>query len=571
MVRTILLLVVLWIAQPVAALEPIPERLVVLTFDDASASHFTVARPVLLKYKFGATFFVTEGWDFATNKKDYLTWEQIAQLHKDGFEIGNHTRDHRSLNEKTLRDLSAQLKGIEDRCREFGIPKPTSFAYPGNAIMKEALPILQEHGIRFARRGGSPEFEYKDGRGVAYEPGLDHPLLVPTAGDARPNWTLDNLKSALALARHGRIAVLQFHGVPDTAHDWVSTQREQFELFMKYLAEEKYRVIAMKDLARYVDPEVRPTNAFGAIEDRQQWIRSGRDGWNARPVKTDMELKSWLENALLHHRMTAVETGAALGLTADEVAAAVKRLGVNVDRVPQREAVLPYPGGRHPRIGFRDGAIRPQRETKASLFAPWADGGYAVADVPEAVWFEPVAKKSELLYLAHTHIPTYWDRQNLALEPLEWVRKPDGSLQLDRELPNKVTLSSRIQPAREGVRMEFRITNGSTKTLTGLRVQMCVMLAGLHGFEERTNTNKVLESPFAACKDLSGRRWIVTAWERCARTWANPPCPCIHSDPTLEDCPAGENRVVRGWVSFFEGTDIQSEFKRLSRVAFQQD
>jgi peptidoglycan/xylan/chitin deacetylase (PgdA/CDA1 family) len=33
---------------------------VVLTFDDASKPHFTVARPVLLKYRFGATFFVTE-------------------------------------------------------------------------------------------------------------------------------------------------------------------------------------------------------------------------------------------------------------------------------------------------------------------------------------------------------------------------------------------------------------------------------------------------------------------------------------------------------------------------------
>jgi hypothetical protein len=33
--------------------------------------------------------------------------------------------------------------------------------------------------------------------------------------------------------------------------------------------------------------------------------------------------------------------------------------------------VLPYPGGRHPRVGFLDGAIDPQRGTKASVFAPW--------------------------------------------------------------------------------------------------------------------------------------------------------------------------------------------------------
>src|SRR5437868_9263929 len=88
---------------PAFAREPIPDKLVVLTFDDASKSHFTVARPLLKKYGFGATFFVTEGWDFATNKKDYMTWQELAQLHKDGFEIGNHTRDHQSVTETTIR------------------------------------------------------------------------------------------------------------------------------------------------------------------------------------------------------------------------------------------------------------------------------------------------------------------------------------------------------------------------------------------------------------------------------------------------------------------------------------
>src|SRR5215212_9425700 len=97
-------------AAPPRPLEPVPDRLVVLTFDDASKSHYTVARPLLKKYGFGATFFVTEGFDFPTNKRDYMTWEEIAGLHKDGFEIGNHTRDHQSVTAETVRDLSAQVR-----------------------------------------------------------------------------------------------------------------------------------------------------------------------------------------------------------------------------------------------------------------------------------------------------------------------------------------------------------------------------------------------------------------------------------------------------------------------------
>src|SRR5438874_8143863 len=122
----------LFVVASACAVEPVPDKLVVLTFDDASKSHATVAAPLLKKYGFGATFFVTEGFDFPTNKRDYMTWEQIAQLHKDGFEIGNHTLDHKGVTRDGLRDLAPQVRGISARCKEHGIPVPVSFAYPGN-------------------------------------------------------------------------------------------------------------------------------------------------------------------------------------------------------------------------------------------------------------------------------------------------------------------------------------------------------------------------------------------------------------------------------------------------------
>ena len=44
-----LLVAIAWVIAvvPARALEPIPDRLVVLTLDDASKSHYTVARPLL--------------------------------------------------------------------------------------------------------------------------------------------------------------------------------------------------------------------------------------------------------------------------------------------------------------------------------------------------------------------------------------------------------------------------------------------------------------------------------------------------------------------------------------------
>ncbi len=273
-------LVAVAVAVAVSGAEPVPEKLVVLTFDDSVASHHSVARPLLKKYGFGATFFITEGFSFRTNKKDYMTWEQIAELHRDGFEIGNHTRDHLGITAITFARLAEQLEGIDARCREHGIPRPISFAWPGNAFHTNALSVLRQAGIRFARRGGEPEVPYKEGGGIAFEPGLDHPLLIPTTGDARPDWSLDSLKQAVARGGKGRIAVLQFHGVPDHEHPWVNTPREKFEEYMAWLHREGYRVIALRDVARFVDEARMPDRPL-EIMDRRRKERARLAGLNA--------------------------------------------------------------------------------------------------------------------------------------------------------------------------------------------------------------------------------------------------------------------------------------------------
>lgn len=550
--------------------KPIPDKLVVLTFDDSVKSHFTTVRPILKKYGFGATFFITEGFDFPTNKADYMTWDEIAELHRDGFEIGNHTGNHASTTKKTVADLATQLEAINKQCAAHGIPRTTSFAYPGNSIAMEALPVLQKAGIRFARRGGAPEHEYRGGRGFAYEPGLDHPRLVPSAGDARPDWTLDEFIRAVEQARYGRIAVLQFHGVPDKAHAWVNTSVQQFEAYMNFLAKHGYTVIAMRDLANYVDADVTPSNPQQVIDDRKQLLSQRTSRESFRRPRNDDELRFWLTNMLVDHGFTTYEASAATGMSIDEITAAIDRLKIPKHREMARAdaasviAVLPYPGGRHPRIGFLDGAIRPRRETKFSAFLPWDASQYVVVDVPEAIWIQR-GEGRELLYLAHTHVPTMWTRQGISLEPLEWTRE-NGSLRIERKLPNQVTFGAVVVPTPAAVRMELRIANGTDETLRGLRVQNCVMLKGAAEFNSLSNDNKIFREPFVACRNTAGDRWIITAWQNCVRAWGNAPCPCMHSDPQFPDCGSGETQRLHGWLSFYEGTDIDAELQRISKL-----
>ena len=172
---------------------PIPDKLVVLSFDDANKSDRVFVAGVLKKYNFGATFYVTEGLGFLKNKKHYTTWQEIRQLHDMGFEIGNHTQHHRSVSGITGEQLKQSVRHIEERCAEHGIPKPTTFCYPGFGHTKEAVTALDEAGFLFARRGVRPE--YQDGgqgsRGPAYDPKVDHPLLIPSTGYDGPDWNMD--------------------------------------------------------------------------------------------------------------------------------------------------------------------------------------------------------------------------------------------------------------------------------------------------------------------------------------------------------------------------------------------
>ena len=236
--------------------QPILERLVVLTFDDGVKSQYTVVASLLQQYGFSATFYITEGLRFLEDKSRYLTWAEVRALHDLGFEIGNHTRQHKNVATQTPAELRADLLYIDQRCADYGIPRPTPFCYPGYHTSPEAVQVIADHGFHFARTGSLPDYPVhrEGGRGPAYDPTRHHPLLVPTTGAAGPNWGFADLVWAVEQATAGRIAVLTFHGVPDLDHPWVHTEPALFATYLHYLYEAGCTVIAMCDLARYVDP-----------------------------------------------------------------------------------------------------------------------------------------------------------------------------------------------------------------------------------------------------------------------------------------------------------------------------
>jgi len=275
-----------------------------------------------------------------------------------------------------------------------------------------------------------------------------------------------------------------------------------------------------------------------------------------RRTGTPTENKEWLQT-MLEHNYSNREIQSILDIDTEAIDAA--RNSWAKFETSERLRIAPYPGGRHPRIGFLEGAVEPQRETKFSVFAPWDSTSYFVVDLPEAIW-----SNLGLTYLAHTHIDTIWDSRGVQLEPQEWLRRSDGSLSHERTLPNGIAFGASVYPREKSVAMELWLRNGADATLTDLRIQNCVMLKGASGFSAQSNANREARGPVAIARSEDGQRYLLTAWERADRVWANAPVPCIHADPRFPDLEPGESATLKGELWLVNANEFPATLANLT-------
>jgi len=223
--------------------KPIPDKTVVFTFDDGCASHATVAAPILKKHGFSGTFYVSDAYGFRDRKDWYMTWRQIKGMSDDGFEIGNHTRGHGQLSMTDVGGCQAYVWTLEDEMIANRIPKSTTLAWPFYDTNPKFYSLLRSWGYLFARGG----------HGRTYRPAVDNPFDVPSFAVGGVGMTMEGFISAVQQATAGRVVVLCFHGVPDMEHAGVGTDPDLFEDMVDYLKDNHYNVIAMRDLAEYID------------------------------------------------------------------------------------------------------------------------------------------------------------------------------------------------------------------------------------------------------------------------------------------------------------------------------
>lgn len=239
-------------------IKPIPEKTVVLTFDDSVASHATVVAPLLKKLGFGGSFYICDFDHFNTRKDWYMTWAQIKSLADDGFDVGNHTKGHGG-------GSMSDWLGLEAEFAVNNVPKPTTLCWPVYQVNPRIYGALIANHYTFGRGGHERP----------YRPSFDHPFDVPSF-TIHDRVSYESFVSDAQRATRGQVVVFTFHGVPEGEHPSVGLDPVQFARMMQYLKDNQYHVIAMRDLAQFVD--VKKAAKFLPFQNRLPWGGTTRDG-----------------------------------------------------------------------------------------------------------------------------------------------------------------------------------------------------------------------------------------------------------------------------------------------------
>lgn len=130
-----------------AAGRPVPEKSVMLTFDDTDLEQFTVAVPEMKKHQYKGVFFIMT---VSLGRPNYMSKAQVKELADEGNIIGSHTWDHHNVKKYTGDDWITQIEK-PSRQLETITGKPVNyFAYPFGLWNPPAIPELKKRGFRAA-------------------------------------------------------------------------------------------------------------------------------------------------------------------------------------------------------------------------------------------------------------------------------------------------------------------------------------------------------------------------------------------------------------------------------------
>ena len=127
---------------------PLPDKPVLLTFDDGYRDFYTDVYPILKTYNARATVYVVSGF---IGNRNSMTGEQIQEIASDGLvEIGAHTIRHQWLKGMPLETLADEVIGGKAALETLIGTPVTSFAYPYGVFDIPTIEAVHQAGFTSA-------------------------------------------------------------------------------------------------------------------------------------------------------------------------------------------------------------------------------------------------------------------------------------------------------------------------------------------------------------------------------------------------------------------------------------
>ena len=249
-------------------------KVVILNFDDGRKSQYTQAKPILDKYGFKATFYAV--CNYLDNKKGYMSWKDIETLYKEGHDIGSHSMNHAHLEKLSKKGVSFEVAQSKKCFEDHGI-NATTFAYPFNegSSDKNVINIIAKYydlartassPIAFLRCDGLKELSNQDDcLQTSKKGGLTYVNKYSIRGWSHDMSRLVNsytdeelfdrfVKVVNSQSKYNKdgvinaIPIIIYHRAGDSGVLEYNTDLDLFEKEMKYLHDNNFQVLTMRDL-----------------------------------------------------------------------------------------------------------------------------------------------------------------------------------------------------------------------------------------------------------------------------------------------------------------------------------
>ena len=126
----------------------VPEKAIILTFDDGYVDNYVEAFPILKELELKATFFVIT--DLVDKIPSYMNLEQLKETQASGMDIESHTVNHEHLKQLSYEKQVKTLKESKEFLERLLNKKIQYFAYPYGEYTEETLTAVKETGYKMA-------------------------------------------------------------------------------------------------------------------------------------------------------------------------------------------------------------------------------------------------------------------------------------------------------------------------------------------------------------------------------------------------------------------------------------